>query len=69
MYLQSLSPSDIFDYSLWKAIRKLKQPQQISPPSLKQDKELGKNRTRKSRYFAEHFVQICTLNPIPAKCT
>jgi hypothetical protein len=31
-YLQGLTPTDATDYSLWKATRKIKQPQHQIPP-------------------------------------
>jgi len=35
MYLRNASPFETFDYTLWKATKKLKLPQQTSPPIVK----------------------------------
>lgn len=62
-YLQNLSPSEASDYTLWKATKKLKQPQYTSPPILKQGGNWARTDQEKAERFAEHLDKIFTPNP------
>jgi len=55
MNLRNLS-SKTSDYTLWKAIKKLKQPQQTSLPIMKQDGYWTKTDQEKADTFAEYLV-------------
>jgi hypothetical protein len=52
MYLRNLNPSETSDYTLWKVIKKLKQPQQTSP-IMKQQELTNRKQT--------HLQNICRL--------
>jgi len=57
-YLENLSPTEATDYSLWKATKKLKRPQQHIPPIKKNDGNWARNDAEKTIAFAEHLVNV-----------
>lgn len=63
MYLWNISPSDTSDYTLWKATKKLKQPQQTSLPIKKQNGNWVRTDQEKADTFAEHLIKVFTPNP------
>lgn len=64
-YLSRLSPTENTDYSLWKATKKLKQPQQHIPPIRKSDGHWARNNEEKAEVFAEHFERV--FQPYPSE--
>lgn len=62
-FLRNLSPSAASDYTLWKATKKLKQPQQAAPPISKQDGTWARTDQEKADTFAEHLTRVFTPNP------
>lgn len=62
-YLEKLSPSNSGEYSLWKATKKLKQPQQVNPPLRKNDNSWAKSNEEKASLFAVHLQNVFTPNP------
>lgn len=57
-YLAQLSPTENTDYSLWKATRKLKQPQKCNPPIRKNGGGWARNNEDKAARFAEHLEAV-----------
>lgn len=62
-YLESLTATEATDYSLWKATRKLKRPQQRNPPIRDDDNQWARNDKQKAELFAKHLEKVFT--PLP----
>ncbi|XP_018405166.1 PREDICTED: RNA-directed DNA polymerase from mobile element jockey-like, partial [Cyphomyrmex costatus] len=62
-YLESLTPNHASDYSLWKATKKFKRPQQHIPPIRKPDGKWARNEFEKSKLFAEYLSDV--FKPLP----
>lgn len=63
-YLRNLSPSIQSDFSLWKATRKLNQPQKHYPPIKMNNNEWAISDVDKAQTFAVHLKN--TFTPFPA---
>lgn len=61
-YLQSLDASEKTDYSLWKAVRKLKSPTFYEAPIRLQNGEWAKNSNDKVEEFANHLESVFVPN-------
>lgn len=62
-YLKNLTGTEVTDYSLWKATRKIKNPQQPIPPIRTSDGKWAKSSKDKAKLFAEHLTKVFT--PLP----
>lgn len=61
-YLASLTSTKDTDYSLWKATKKLKQPQQYCPPVKDIHGKWARNNREKAIAFADHLVKVFEPN-------
>lgn len=61
-YLGSLTPFVDTNYSLWKATRKLKQPQQYCPPIRDTHGNWARNNKEKAEVFANHLARVFEPN-------
>lgn len=61
-YLEGLSPTDTTDYSLWKATKKMKQPQQPIPPIRSSSGQWAKTNKAKADLFAHHLETVFVEN-------
>ncbi|KMQ93692.1 rna-directed dna polymerase from mobile element jockey-like protein [Lasius niger] len=66
-YLKNLSATEATDYSLWKATKKIKNPQQSIPPLRLPDGKWARSSKDKANLFAEHLAKVFT--PFPPKST
>lgn len=66
-YLQGLTPTEVTDYSLWKATRKVKQPQQFIPPIKLADGSWARTNKEKATIFANHLQTV--FQPFPREIT
>ena len=66
-YLKNLTPTEATEYSLWKATKKLKQPQNTNPPIRTPQGGWARNNKEKAKIFAEHLVQV--FQPHPTELT
>lgn len=57
-YIQALSPTAETNYSLWKATRKLKRPQQHISPIRKEDGTWARSAEEKVECLAKHFASV-----------
>lgn len=57
-YLRQLSPTQFSDYSLWKATKNLKKPQDRNPPIKKTDGTWAKSDNEKAEEFAKHLAEV-----------
>jgi hypothetical protein len=57
-YLESLTVTEATEYSLWKATKRLKQPQTPIPPLRTDGGEWLKSDTQKANVLAEHFANV-----------
>lgn len=64
VYLENLTPTMSTEYSLWRATKKLKQPQQANPPIRLPDSTWAKTNQQKASAFAEHLEKV--FQPFPA---
>ena len=64
-YLENLSATENTDYSLWKATKKINQPQQFAPPIKKSDGSWAKKDMEKAITFAKHLQNV--FEPPPRK--
>jgi hypothetical protein len=64
-YLSTLTAVDATNYSLWKATKRLKQPQNTSPPLRTIGGEWAKCDMEKANLLAKHFETI--LQPYPSE--
>jgi hypothetical protein len=66
-YLKSLSATEVTDYSIWKASKKLKQPQTPIPPLRELKRENGRRAMRKRQTYWQTTLQM-SLNRILPRC-
>lgn len=66
-YLLNLSATEVSDYSLWRATKKLKRPQQHIPPVKRSNGEWARTDMEKANAFAEHLQE--TFKPYPSQIT
>lgn len=64
-YLENLTPNDNTDYSLWKATKWLKRPQQQITPLFKPDGSWAWSNTEKSQTFVKHLFMV--IQPVASK--
>lgn len=64
-HLQGLSATIDTDYSLWKATKNIKQPQQRNPPLRLENGEWARTNKEKAQAFAEHLEK--TFTPFPSE--
>lgn len=64
-YLSNLSPTQTTDYDLWKATKKLKQPQVVNPPIKQPNGLWTKNNKEKADTFACHLSHVFKPWEIP----
>lgn len=57
-YLEGLTATEATDYSLWKATKRLKQPQQTIPPIRRNDGSWAKSDSEKAEVFVEHLGKV-----------
>jgi hypothetical protein len=62
-YLQNLSPTASTDYSLWKAIKKIKHIPTSSPPLLTAQGTWARNNATKAQAFANHLKSVFQPHP------
>ncbi|XP_018377267.1 PREDICTED: RNA-directed DNA polymerase from mobile element jockey-like [Trachymyrmex cornetzi] len=62
-YLRTLSPTQGTDYSLWKATKRLKQPQIPVLPLRLPDGKWARSAQAKAETFAQHLKQVFTPHP------
>lgn len=66
-YVAQLTPTENTDYSLWKATKKIKQPQTHMPPIKMENGEWARTDKEKALTFAEHLQS--TFLPYPCEIT
>ncbi|PNF15162.1 hypothetical protein B7P43_G14817, partial [Cryptotermes secundus] len=66
-YLKNLTPTEATEYSLWKATKKLKQPQKPNPPIRTPQGGWARNNKEKAKVFAEHLTQVFQPHPTELK--
>jgi len=66
-YLQGLTPTEATYYSLWKAIRKIKQPQYQIPPIRINRNTWARTDKQKAAAFAKHLTSF--FQPFPSQLT
>ena len=59
-YLQQLTATQATDYSLWKATKRMKQPQPHIPPILNSAGQWARSDEEKAKCFAEHLEKVFT---------
>jgi len=64
-YLKGLTPTEVTDYSLWKAIRKMKRPQPRIPPVRINHNTWARMDKQKATAFAEHLASV--FQPFPSR--
>lgn len=64
-YLSKLSATKATDYSLWKATKKIKQPQRPCPPIRQANGNWARNNVEKGKTFADHLKDVFNPWPIP----
>lgn len=62
-YLEQLTPTEATDYSLWKATKHLKRPQQMNPPIRNEVGEWAKTNRDKAETFMQHLKKVFTPFP------
>ena len=63
-YVENLSPTEATDYSLWKATRKMNQPQTSIPPIKLADGNWARDAKEKANAFANHLQTV--FKPFPS---
>ena len=63
-YLASLTATTATDYSLWKATKRLKRPQQSIPPIKTSDDKWARSNEQKAMAFAKHLRNVFLPNDI-----
>jgi hypothetical protein len=63
-FLQSLTPTDSTDYSLWKVTKKIKQITKSSPSPGTPQGTWAKNNSEKAHAFAKHLEQVFQPHPL-----
>jgi len=66
-YLSNLTPTAATDYSLWKATRKIKHPQQHIPPLRTTNTTWARTDKQKAAAFAQHLTTV--FRPYPSQQT
>jgi len=66
-YLQEMTPTKDTDYSLWKATRKIKQPQYQIPPIRINHNPWARTDKQKAMAFAQHLASV--FQPFPSQLT
>lgn len=61
-YLRKLSPTAATEYSLWKATKKLKQPQRVFLPIRREDGSWARNEMEKVSVLAIHLANVFKPN-------
>ena len=64
-YLKGLTPTEVTDYSLWKASRKMKRPQHHTPPVRISHNTWARTDKQKSTALAEHLASA--FQPFPSR--
>lgn len=64
-YLESLTPTEATEYSLWKATRRLKIPQKHNPPIKNTDNTWARNDKDKANAFSKHLENV--FKPFPSE--
>jgi len=64
-YLQKLTPTEATDYSLWKATRKIKQPQHQIPPIRIKRNKWARTDKQKATAYAKHLASV--FQPFPSQ--
>lgn len=64
-YVERLTPTELTDYSLWKATNKLKRPQRHIPPIKMNNGEWARTEKEKASTFGEHLQK--TFQPYPSE--
>jgi hypothetical protein len=62
-FLQGLTPTESTDYSLWKAIKKIKQVKKPSPPLRTSQGTWARGNVEKAHAFAEHLANVFQPHP------
>jgi len=62
-YLKGLSATEITDYSLWKATKRLKRPQISNSPIRTPESAWAKSNIEKAKLFADYLERVFTPNP------
>lgn len=62
-FLTNLDGTEATDYSLWKATRKIKRPQQTYPPVKDKNNKWVKSNQEKANAFADHLLDTFQPNP------
>lgn len=57
-YLESLTPTVTSDYSLWRATRRLKRPQQTDLPIKDENNQWARNDKQKTEVFVKHLKKV-----------
>lgn len=66
-YLETLTPTENTDYSLWRATRKLKQQKNAKSALKKEDGSWARSNQEKADLFAQHLAGVFT--PFPSQST
>jgi hypothetical protein len=64
-YLKGLTPTEVTDYSLWKATRKMKRPQHHIPTIRINHNMWSRTDKQKATAFAEHIALV--FQPFPSQ--
>jgi hypothetical protein len=64
-YLKRLTPTEATDYSIWKATRKIKQPQHQTPPIRINHNTWARTDIQKATASAQHLASV--FKPFPSK--
>jgi len=64
-YLKGPTPTEVTDYSLWKATRELKRPQHHTPPVRINQNTWARTDKQKATAFAEHLASV--FQPFPSQ--
>jgi hypothetical protein len=62
-FLQSHTPTESIDYSLWKATKKIKQAKKPSPPLRTLQGTWARSNIEEAHAFAEHLANVFRLHP------
>ncbi|KMQ86445.1 reverse transcriptase [Lasius niger] len=66
-YLQNLSATQASDYTLWKATKRLKQPEILITPVRSPDGKWARSANEKADAFAQHLAEVFTPHPDAAQ--
>jgi len=65
-YLQSLRATQANDYTLWKATKRLKQPEISISPIRSSNGKWARSAIEKADAFAQHLAEVFTPHPVEA---